>query len=659
MAGAKHFVRTPLGRAVSAAIVCEPEQNELCLEQKGVFWARVIVHGRMAHGAMPYAGVNPIPAAGRFLAGLPALERRVQRSVRRSRFLGIPHVTPTAASAPVGHVAQNNVIPATAELRLDVRLTPGVEAGDVLGALEALARDTEQPMPGFARRRRARGGRPARHARRARRGGRQGARVGRAAGQGTAARLRRRAGLDRWHDPAHRPRHSDRHVRAREPADSPPGRRARPRRRALGSGPLLRSRSGAVPLAPWLITRESPKLRPVEAFPAEVENREVVCLRDPSGVTDAVLSVPRSLAPILALFDGVRTLVDVQAEIMRHSGELVLRSQLESMVEVLDQHLFLEGPRLEAERARQRATFLSAATRPAFLAGRSYDEEPEALGIALTSHFVAPDGPGPIGSPRGVTVHGLVAPHIDFNRGGPAYAWAYRALAEAEAADCFIVLGTAHAGLDGHPFAATAKPFETPFGPLEVDREVLDAVARRAPTDLMAAELAHRSEHSIEFQAVWLQYLGPARRRPRSAHRAAPRKLRQRVPRPRREPRPGRRHRSGTGGRARRDGRRPAPLLHRRGRRPRARRSPLRGRVAGHLGGAGTRRGGGPGAPRPRRLDATRRDSSRRPDGRRTGTGSADCRRSTPSCGSCPEGRGGFSAMVSGPIRTGPSRSPA
>jgi succinyl-diaminopimelate desuccinylase len=35
-----------------------------------------------------------------------------------------------------------------AELRLDVRLTPGVEAGDVLGALETLARDTEQRCPG-------------------------------------------------------------------------------------------------------------------------------------------------------------------------------------------------------------------------------------------------------------------------------------------------------------------------------------------------------------------------------------------------------------------------------------------------------------------------------------------------------------------------------
>ncbi len=148
MLGAKHFAATPLGRAVSAAIICEPEQNELCLEQKGVLWARVIVHGRMAHGAMPYAAVNPIAAAGQFLARLPQLERKVRRGVRRSKFLGIPHVTPTVAAAPVGHVAQNNVIPATAELRLDVRLTPGLEPDGVLGALRNLARDTEGRCPG-------------------------------------------------------------------------------------------------------------------------------------------------------------------------------------------------------------------------------------------------------------------------------------------------------------------------------------------------------------------------------------------------------------------------------------------------------------------------------------------------------------------------------
>ena len=252
---------------------------------------------------------------------------------------------------------------------------------------------------------------------------------------------------------------------------------------------------------------DNPRLRQVEAIPAKVEDREVICLRDPSGLTDSVLTVPRALAPILALFDGLRSLVDVQREIMRECGELVLRSQLESMVEVLDQHLFLEGPRVEAERARQRAAFLAAPTRPAFLAGRSYEADQESLAETLATYFERPGAPGPIGPPRDIVMRGLVAPHIDFTRGGAGYAWAYRALAEARDADCFIVLGTSHQGLDGHHFAATRKAFETPFGPLEVDHEILDAIVRRSPEDLFAAELAHRGEHSIEFQAVWLEYL--------------------------------------------------------------------------------------------------------------------------------------------------------
>ena len=53
MLGARHFCTTPIGRELDAAIICEPEQNEICLEQRGVVWARVAIRGRMGHGAMP------------------------------------------------------------------------------------------------------------------------------------------------------------------------------------------------------------------------------------------------------------------------------------------------------------------------------------------------------------------------------------------------------------------------------------------------------------------------------------------------------------------------------------------------------------------------------------------------------------------------------
>ena len=148
MIGARHLCTTDLGRALSAAIICEPEQNELCLEQRGVVWARVTVRGRMAHGAMPEAGVNPITALGALLREAPALERRLRRLCRRSPHLRPPTVTPTVALAPVQGLPQSNVIPSAAQATLDVRLTPGPDAEAVAKEIDAACQRVMQACPG-------------------------------------------------------------------------------------------------------------------------------------------------------------------------------------------------------------------------------------------------------------------------------------------------------------------------------------------------------------------------------------------------------------------------------------------------------------------------------------------------------------------------------
>lgn len=148
MAGARHFIRSEKGRTVDAAIVCEPEQNEVCLEQRGVVWVRVRARGRMAHGAMPGAGANPIPALARFVAGLSALERTLRRRARGRRLLAPLSLTPTAWRAPLAGVPQPNVIPGAAEVVVDARLVPGLGAGRVLSGLRALARAAARRSPG-------------------------------------------------------------------------------------------------------------------------------------------------------------------------------------------------------------------------------------------------------------------------------------------------------------------------------------------------------------------------------------------------------------------------------------------------------------------------------------------------------------------------------
>jgi len=251
---------------------------------------------------------------------------------------------------------------------------------------------------------------------------------------------------------------------------------------------------------------DRPKLRPVEAFPVEAGGKRGIALRDPAGFTDAVLVLPPPLLDIVSLFDGEHTVLDIQEVFMRRHGQILLTERLEEIRQALDEHGFLESESFAQRREAIEARFRASPTRPAAHAGAAYAAEREALSAQLGALFTHPEGPGAAGGDRrGGPINAIMAPHIDFHRGGPTYAWAYRELAERSDADLFVILGTCHAGM-ADPFALTLKDYETPFGPAPVDREFSAAIARRYGNDLLGSEGAHRSEHSIEFQAVFLRH---------------------------------------------------------------------------------------------------------------------------------------------------------
>jgi MEMO1 family protein len=255
-----------------------------------------------------------------------------------------------------------------------------------------------------------------------------------------------------------------------------------------------------------------PRLRPVEAFPIDHQGQRAVALRDPAGVTDSVVVLPGPLLEIVSLFDGEHTMVDVQAAVMRRHGQLVTSSEIERIVSSLDEHGFLDTPRFAARQAELETEFRRAATRPAAHAGGAYAGDPDELRRTMDGYFLPPAGPGPIARrANGAPVRGVIAPHIDFHRGGPAYAWAYRDVADRCDADLFVVFGTCHAGLR-QPFALTRKDYETPLGPATTDQDFVEALVARARHDCFDAELGHRKEHSIEFQAVFLRYVLGGRR---------------------------------------------------------------------------------------------------------------------------------------------------
>ena len=101
-----------------------------------------------------------------------------------------------------------------------------------------------------------------------------------------------------------------------------------------------------------------------------------------------------------------------------------------------------------------------------------------------------------------------MAPHIDLRTGGSCFAYAFKALMEAKPIDTCIILGTGHEPLPNY-FALCRKDFETPLGLVTADNDFIDELTCRCSLDLFADEFAHRREHTIEFQTLFLKLLLP------------------------------------------------------------------------------------------------------------------------------------------------------
>lgn len=149
MQGVKHFVRQGWAKRVSAAVICEPEDNRLCIAQKGAMWIRIAAKGKMSHGCMPLEGINPIYPLGRILTRLEALEAATIEAHGSHPFLGQPSITPTIVRSPVAGEPQNNVMPADSTLTLDIRLIPGQSPEQIADQIRAILNDQHNSKAEF------------------------------------------------------------------------------------------------------------------------------------------------------------------------------------------------------------------------------------------------------------------------------------------------------------------------------------------------------------------------------------------------------------------------------------------------------------------------------------------------------------------------------
>lgn len=241
-------------------------------------------------------------------------------------------------------------------------------------------------------------------------------------------------------------------------------------------------------------------------MPAVEDEKALFVLRDLEELTDKPLALSAGGMLLVSLLDGRRDAAAVAEEFEKATGNAVEDEVVLELAGALDEAGYLETPATAEKRRKARDEFKLGKVRPAVFAGPSYPAEPQALRAAIDGWLDAGPKRKAASSPSAPAPYALVAPHIDFNRGGPSYAHAYQALSERKAPDVVVALGVAHVSPDS-PWTFTPKPYQTPFGDMQVDAELYDKLAAQLWYDPRADEWTHKNEHSLEFQATWLRWL--------------------------------------------------------------------------------------------------------------------------------------------------------
>ncbi|MCY3023929.1 MAG: AmmeMemoRadiSam system protein B [Planctomycetota bacterium] len=264
---------------------------------------------------------------------------------------------------------------------------------------------------------------------------------------------------------------------------------------------------------------------PVPATEVDTDNdKTVVILEDPEGLAPKPAVLTMWAYMLASLFDGHRSARTIADVFNQKFGQPVPVEETLDLQRELDKALYLFSKRFAKTVRREIRGYLDHDIRPAVHAGVAYPADAEQLQQSVMGFFIAPDGPGacPV-EPRGDaaasekspsggeaardTVRALVLPHIDLRVGGATYAHGYAELLKHSRADLFVILGVAHQAPDGGAYYVSQKDYATPVGVVKTERAMARRLQAAGSTEPVLAELAHRTEHSIEFQAVLLATL--------------------------------------------------------------------------------------------------------------------------------------------------------
>jgi len=103
--------------------------------------------------------------------------------------------------------------------------------------------------------------------------------------------------------------------------------------------------------------------------------------------------------------------------------------------------------------------------------------------------------------------YAVICPHAGYVYSGHVAAYSYvSAIDEIKNAETIVIIGPNHTGI-GSDVALSSVRWSTPLGILSIDHEFISMITDEL---MMVDDTSHASEHSIEVQLPFLQYVNPS-----------------------------------------------------------------------------------------------------------------------------------------------------
>lgn len=238
-----------------------------------------------------------------------------------------------------------------------------------------------------------------------------------------------------------------------------------------------------------------PALRRVHPVPLQKDNQVFLGLRDPCMLKDQMMVIPPQAFQVMQFFNGENSLEQIASTLkMPEPGPLV------ELVTKLDEFGLLWGPTCEGLETEKKAKLRESGVFPAG-ATLALGNDPAQIRKQL-EQWIDEAEDAEIDEP----IAGIVACHLDYQRGHPVYAASYRAIAKGPRPDRVVILGTNHFGL-GDGVVISDLGFDSPLGRVEADQGVLAGLRRNLGDKAFIDILDHLPEHSIQVHLPWIQHL--------------------------------------------------------------------------------------------------------------------------------------------------------